>query len=70
MVDELAREAVDVEAHDAGDVLAEIVAALAAGPAMAAGHGAVHDDRIAGAKPVDALADRRDLARRPRRPTD
>ena len=30
-VDQLAGEAVEMEAHDAGDVLAEIVAALAAG---------------------------------------
>ena len=35
-VDELAGEAVDMEAHDAADVLAQIVAALAAGFAGAA----------------------------------
>ena len=46
-VDEVAGEAVDVEAHDAGDVFAEIVAALAAGLAGAAGQRAVHHDRIA-----------------------
>ena len=61
---QLAGEAVDVEAHDAGDVLAEIVAALPAGLAMAAGLGAVHGHRIAGLEPGHALADRRDLARR------
>ena len=47
-VDEIAREAVDVEAHDAADVFAQIVAALAAGGADAAGLGAVHDDFVAG----------------------
>jgi hypothetical protein len=52
MFSEVAREAVDVEAHDAGDVLAEIVAALAAGLAGAAGQRAVHHDRVAGLKPV------------------
>ena len=48
MVDEIAREAVDMEAHDAADVLAQIVAALAARLAGAAGERPVHDDRIAG----------------------
>ena len=62
-VDQLAGEAVDMEAHDAGDVLAEIVPALPAGPAMAAGLGAVHGHRVARLEPRDALADRRDLAR-------
>ena len=47
-VQPVAREAVDVEAHDAGDVFAQIVAALAAGLAGAAGQRAVHHHRIAG----------------------
>ncbi len=36
-VETLAREAVDVEAHHAADGFAQVVAALAAGAAMAAG---------------------------------
>ena len=60
---QFAGEAVDMEAHDAGDVLAEIVAPFAAGLAMAAGLGAVHGHRIAGLEPRHALAHRRDLAR-------
>ena len=39
---------VDMEAHDPGDVLAEIVAALAAGLAVAAGLGAIGGDGVAG----------------------
>ena len=53
-----------METHDARDVLAEIVATLAAGLAMAAGLRAVHGHRIACLEPRHALADRRDLARR------
>jgi hypothetical protein len=53
-----------MEAHDAGDVLAEIVAALAAGLAAPAGLGAVHDHRIAAGKARHALAHRDDLAGR------
>ena len=63
-VDELVREAVDVEAHDAAHVFAEIVAAVAAGLADAAGERAVHHHRIAGREARDAGADRGDLARR------
>ncbi len=48
MLTQVAGEAVEVEAHDAADVLAEIVAALAAGLAGAAGQRAVHHHRIAG----------------------
>ena len=46
-VDEIAGEAVDVKAHDAGDVFAQIVAALAAGLADAAGQRAIGDDAVA-----------------------
>ncbi len=63
-IDVFAGETIDVETHDAGDVLAQIVASLAAGLAMAAGLRAVHGDRIADLEPAHALADRRDLARR------
>ena len=47
-VEQFAGEAVDVEAHDAGDVLAKIVAAFAAGLAGAAGERAIHHHRVAG----------------------
>jgi hypothetical protein len=63
-IDQLAGEAVDMEAHDPGDVLAEIVAALAAGLAVAAGLGAIHRHRVALAEARDARADRDDLAGR------
>src|SRR3569833_2927140 len=46
--EQAAREAVNVEAEHAGDVFAEIVAALAAIDAMPAGHGAVHHDLLVG----------------------
>ena len=62
-VQAIAGKAVDVEAHDAGDVLAEIVAALAAGLAGAAGQRAVHHHRIAELEAGHAVADRGDLAR-------
>ena len=63
-VDERTRKAVEVEAEDAGDVLAEIVAAFPAGAAMAAGFGPVHHDRIADLEARPAGADRSDFARR------
>ena len=47
-VHELAREAVKVKPHDAAHLLAEVVAALAAGAAAPAGQGAIHDDPLAG----------------------
>jgi len=47
--DGIAREAVHMEAHDAADVLAQVVATLAAGLAGPAGERAIHDHRIAGA---------------------
>ena len=46
-VDEVAGEAVDMEAHDAGDVLAQVIAALAAGFAGAAGQSAIHHHAVA-----------------------
>src|SRR6185436_2089064 len=61
-VDEIAGEAIDVEAHDAADVLAQIVAALAAGLAGAAGQGPVHHHAVARPEPGRAWTDRGDLA--------
>ena len=61
-IDEIAGEAVDVEAHDAADVLAEIVATLAAGFTGTAGQGAVHDDAVAGVQVGGVGADGRNLA--------
>jgi hypothetical protein len=52
-----------VEAHDAADLLAEVVAPLPARPAAAAGHRAIHDDALARRERRDALTDRGDLAR-------
>ena len=63
-IDQLAGEAVDVESHDALDVLAQVIAPLAAGLAGPAGERAVHDHRIAGLEGGDAGAHRRDLAGR------
>ena len=48
MLTQVAGEAVDMEAHDAGDVFAQVVAALAAGLAGAAGQRAIHHHRVAG----------------------
>src|SRR6185312_4769630 len=61
-VDEVAGEAVNVEAEHAADVFAQIVAALAAVDAFAAGHGAVHDDLLPRLELADAWPDRGDLA--------
>src|SRR5262245_28917072 len=63
-VDEVAGEAVDMEAHDAGDVFAEIVAALAAGLAGAAGEAAVQHYGIARLESTDVGPDSLDLTRR------
>ena len=63
-VDELACEPVHVKAHDALDVFAKIVASLAAGLACAAGEGAIHDDAVADLEPINAGAERGDLAGR------
>src|SRR5262249_11213388 len=61
-IDEVAAEAVDVEAHDAADVFAQIVASLAAGFTGAAGQRAVHDHVIAGLQVGRIGADGRNLA--------
>ncbi len=61
-IHQLAGEAVDMEAHDAGDVLAQIVAAFLAGLAGAAGQRAVHHHLLAGRKAGHAFAGRDDLA--------
>ena len=64
MVGEFLREAVDVEAAHAGDVLAQIVAAARAGAAGAADQRGIRHDAVAGDQRGDAIADRDDLARR------
>src|SRR6266852_4115322 len=63
-VDEIARKSVDMETKDALHVLAEIIAALAAGLAGAAGERAIHHHRIARHESGHAGANRGDLARR------
>src|SRR5262247_2685458 len=62
-IDEIAGEAVDVKAHDAADVFTQIVAALPAGVAGAAGQGAVHDDAITGLEGGYIRTDGGNLAR-------
>ena len=62
MVGQVLGEAVDVEAADAGDVLAQIVAAAEAGGAGAAGQRGVGDDAVARCDVGDASADGDDLA--------
>ena len=61
-VQQLARETVDMEAHDARHVLAEIVAAFAAGAANPAGEGAVHHHRLSRPEARDPVADRGNFA--------
>src|SRR5882724_8519243 len=56
-IEGFARETVDMEAHDAGDVLTEIVAALPAAAANPTGEGAVHDNLLSRRKARDAFAD-------------
>src|ERR1700732_997643 len=56
-VEDFARETVDMEAHNAGDVLTKIVAPLLAGAANPTGEGAVHDDLLSRRKARDAFAD-------------
>ena len=63
-VDEFAREAVDVESHDAADILTQIIAAFLAIFADAAGQRAVHDYRIAGLEVRDVRAGCDDFAGR------
>src|SRR3974390_1947352 len=53
-----------MEAHDAADVLAKVIAPVAAGRAMAACHRTVHDDIITGSETRSVLADSCDLSRR------
>src|SRR5262249_55854341 len=62
-VDEVAREAIDMETHDAGNILAEIVTSLPASLARAAGQGAVHDHRIPGREACRIRADSGDFTR-------
>jgi len=62
MFEQFAREAVDMEAHDAADVLAQDCRGLPAGRADAAGQRAVHHDLLAGREAGDAVADCGDLA--------
>src|SRR6185437_16002857 len=61
-IDQIAREAVDMETHDAADVFAQIVAAIAASDAMSTGHGAVHHHFVARLEAGDARADFSDFA--------
>ena len=63
-IDELAREPVDVKAHDALDVFAKVVAALATGLACAAGEGTIHDDAIADLEGINPRPERGDLTGR------
>ena len=63
-VDLLAGEAVEMESVDAADILAEIVAAFAAGAAEPAGARAVDRDDLARQQVRHAVADRVDLAGR------
>ena len=60
-VHELAGKAVDVESKDAGDVFAEIVTPLLAGPTNAAGEGAVHHHRLSRLEAGNTFSDRGNL---------
>jgi hypothetical protein len=62
-VDEIAGKPVDVETHDALHVLAQIVAALAACGAVAAGQSAIHHHTIAGPQILDPCPNRGDFPR-------
>ena len=64
MVGEFLREAIDVEAAHAGDVLAQVLAAARAGGAGAADQRGIRHHAVAGDQRGDAIADRDDLARR------
>ncbi len=59
MLMQFAGKAVEVKAHDATDVLAEIVAAFETRLALAAGHRAIHDDVVARLEIAHAFAQRR-----------
>ncbi len=56
-IDEFAGETIDMEAHNAGDILAKIVATLLAGGANSAGEGAVHDHLLSRLEARDTFAD-------------
>src|SRR5215475_3236305 len=62
-VDEVSGEAVDVKAHDPADIFAQIVAALPAGCASPAYHGAIHHDLVARREICDAWTERGNLTR-------
>ena len=62
-IEEIASKAIDVEAENAADVFAEIVAAFATGPALSAGERAIHRDAVADAKTGNIGPNRRDFAR-------
>ena len=64
MVGEFLREAIDVEAAHAGDVLAQVLAAARAEAAGAADQRGIRHHAIALRQRGDAIADRDDLARR------
>src|SRR5947209_16176002 len=55
-IHEVAAEAVDMETHDAADILAKIVATFLAGLACSASHRAVHNHGIPRSEPRDARA--------------
>src|SRR4029079_15839348 len=61
-VEKIAGKAVDVEAHDATDILAKIVTTFAAGLASAASERAVHHHRVADLESADVRADSGNLA--------
>ena len=61
-VQQFTGETIDVKAHDAGDVFAQIVAALLTGPANPAGEGAVHHDLLSRREAGDAFTDRGNFA--------
>ena len=66
-IDQVAGKTVDMEAHDRGDVFAEIVAALAAGLARSARQRAVSDDAVARLAGRSHRAQSRRFRRPPRR---
>src|SRR5262249_10334298 len=62
-IDQVTGKAIDMKTHDAADVLAQIVAALATGRAFPASHGAIHHHLIASLESADPVADRSYFAR-------
>ena len=63
-IEEIAGKTIDVKTHHTADVLAQIVAAFAAGLAGAAGDRSIHDDLVADLDSGCAGADHGNLARR------